>query len=57
MKEIIDLLVLSNHYGVSHEVDTAKGLYKIPYNFSEMKEKIVRIIKSIQWRKTKKHIK
>lgn len=57
MKEIIDLLVLSNHYGVSREVDTAKGLYKIPYNYSELKDKVVRIIKSIKWRKTKKHTK
>lgn len=56
MKEIIDLLVLNKYYGVSHEVDTAKGLYKIPYNLTETKEKFVRIIKSIQWRKTKKNI-
>lgn len=57
MKEIIDLLHLDKHYGVSHEVDIAKGLYKIPYNLTETKEKVVRIIKARKWRKTKRHIK
>ena len=57
MKEIIDLLHLDKHYGVSHEVDIAKGLYKIPYNLTETKEKVVRIIKARKWRKTKRHTK
>ena len=45
MKEIIDLLVREKYYGVSKEVDIAKGLYKIPYNLSDLKDKIIRIIK------------
>lgn len=57
MKEIIDLLVIEKYYGVSHEIDTAKGLYKIPYNYSELKDKVVRIIKSKKWPKIQKNTK
>jgi len=37
IKGIIDLLVLNEHYGVSKEVDFAKGSHNIPYNFRELK--------------------
>ena len=57
MKEILDLLMIDKHYGVSHEVDIAKGLYKIPYNLTETKEKVVRIIKARKWPKTQKNTK
>jgi hypothetical protein len=57
MKEIIDLLVIQKYYGVSREIDTAKGLYKIPYNYSELKDKVVRIIKSKKWPKIQKNTK
>lgn len=45
MKNIIDLLVLRNYYGVSKEVDIAKGLYKIPYSTKECLELFKRIWK------------
>jgi hypothetical protein len=46
MKDILDLLMMDKHYGVSYDVDIAKGLYKLPHTFTECKEKVVRIIKS-----------
>ena len=38
IKNIIDLLQLSDWYGVSHNVDIAKGMYKAPRNWKETKE-------------------
>ena len=46
MKDIIDLLVLSEYYAVSKRIDTAKGMYKLPYNFTEVKKLCKRIWKS-----------
>lgn len=46
MKDIIDLLKLDNYYGVSHTIDIAKGLYKIPYTRKDVKDKFIRIIKN-----------
>jgi hypothetical protein len=46
MKDIIDLLVLREYYGVSKRIDTAKGMYKLPYNFTELKKLWKRIWKS-----------
>lgn len=43
MKNIFDLLQISDFYGVSKEVDIAKGKYKVPYTWKELKEKIKRI--------------
>jgi len=38
IKSIIDLLAMREFYGVSREVDTAKGKYKIPYSWKEAKQ-------------------
>jgi hypothetical protein len=46
MKSIIDLLVLSEYYGVSKRIDTAKGMYKLPYSIVEFKKLLKRIWKS-----------
>jgi hypothetical protein len=46
MKEIINLLVISDYYGVSERVDIAKGKYKHPSNWKELKLFIKRIWKS-----------
>lgn len=43
MKNIIDLLVMSEFYGVSRTIDTAKGKYKIPYTMKEAKKQLKRI--------------
>lgn len=43
IKNIIDLLQYSEYYGVSRNVDIAKGKYKVPYTWKELKEKIKRI--------------
>jgi hypothetical protein len=45
MREIINLLVESEYYGVSHRVDTAKGLYKIPYSYGQFTKLMKRIWK------------
>lgn len=46
MKEILNLLVISDYYGVSERVDIAKGKYKIPSNWKELKKWLKRIWKS-----------
>jgi hypothetical protein len=46
MKDIIDLLVISDYYGVSKRVDIAKGMYKIPYTYKEWFSLIKRVWKS-----------
>jgi hypothetical protein len=46
MKDIIELLVLNDYYGVSKKIDVAKGMYKLPYNFIEAKKLYKRIWKS-----------
>jgi hypothetical protein len=43
IKSIIDLLAMKEFYGISREVDIAKGKYKIPYSFKEAKQQIKRI--------------
>lgn len=43
IKDIIDLLAMKDFYGVSKEVDIAKGKYKIPYIWKQAKEQIKRI--------------
>lgn len=35
IKNIIDLLAMDDYYGVSHEIDIAKGKYKTPTTFKE----------------------
>jgi hypothetical protein len=46
IKDIIDLLSMQEHYGVSKEVDFAMGKYKIPYNWTELKRFLKRLWKS-----------
>lgn len=43
IKNIIDLLVISDYYGVSARVDFAKGSRKIPYNGKQLKQLIKRL--------------
>jgi hypothetical protein len=43
IKNIIELLQIDEFYGVSNRVDTAKGLYKKPSNWSEVKNLIKRL--------------
>lgn len=35
IKEILDLLAISDFYNVGENIDTAKGKYKIPMTFKE----------------------
>ena len=43
LKNVIDLLVISEYYGVSRTVDTSKGKYKIPYTWGEVSKLLKRI--------------
>ena len=43
IKTLIDLLSLDEFYGVSKNVDIAKGLYKKPETLKEAKELLIRI--------------
>ncbi len=43
IKNIIDLLNTGNFYGVSKNVDFAKGSRKIPYNWKQLKELLKRL--------------
>jgi hypothetical protein len=46
IKNILDLLSLDNYYGVSTNIDIAKGYYSIPKSFSDGKKQLKRVIKS-----------
>jgi len=46
IKNILDLLSLENYYGVSKNIDIAKGYYAIPKSFSDGKKQLKRVIKS-----------
>ena len=46
IKNIIDLLVAKEYYGVSKNMDIAKGLYQLPYTWGELWRKLKRILKS-----------
>lgn len=43
---LIDLLQLHDYYGVSKNIDIAKGLYSIPKTFSDGKKQLKRAWKS-----------
>lgn len=43
IKEIVDLLNTSDWYGVSEEVDIAKGKYKAVKDFAEIKQSVKRM--------------
>lgn len=46
IKSIIDLLNISDFYGVSKNVDIAKGLYKYPSTIADAKLLLKRALKS-----------
>ena len=46
IKNILDLLQHSNYYGISKNIDIAKGYYAIPNSFDSAKKQLIRIIKS-----------
>jgi len=43
IKNVIDLLAMNEYYGISRVVDTAKGKYKIPYTWGEVRKQLKRI--------------
>jgi len=46
IKHIIDLLQVSDWYGVSHNVDIAKGIYKGCANWDDVKKQLERVKQS-----------
>lgn len=46
IKNVIDLLNLGEFYGVSEDIDIAKGKYKLPQTIKESKLLLKRIWKS-----------
>jgi len=45
IKQILDMLNLLPHYGVSEEIEIAKGRFEMPKNFKSGFEQIKRVIK------------
>jgi hypothetical protein len=43
IKHLIDLLNTNDYYGVSKNIDIAKGKYAIPYNWKDGLKQIKRI--------------
>jgi hypothetical protein len=43
IKTLLDLLPLDEYYGVSKNADIAKGLYKKPSNWKELRKLLKRI--------------
>jgi hypothetical protein len=46
IKTVIDLLNLEDFYGISEDIDIAKGKYKYPQTINEAKQLLKRIWKS-----------
>jgi hypothetical protein len=46
IKDVIKLLMMNEYYGISKNVDIAKGIYKIPTSFSDARKQVKRIVKS-----------
>jgi len=46
IQNIIDLLTLEDYLGVDKNIDIAKGMHSIPYNWKQGKAQIKRIWKS-----------
>jgi hypothetical protein len=46
IKNIIDLLNMSDFYGINEKIDIAKGKYQIPRSFKQGKKQLKRVIKS-----------
>lgn len=51
LKNILQLLQLHEHYGVSENIEIAKGKYELPTTFKKGKNQIIRLIK---WQSRKK---
>jgi hypothetical protein len=49
MKELIELLNMNEYYGVSENIDIAKGRYQIPYTWKDAWKNIKRRL----WQKRK----
>ncbi len=45
IKQIIELLKTNDFYGVSENIEIAKGRYKAPENLSEIKRNVKRRLK------------
>jgi hypothetical protein len=43
IKNVIDMLAMGDFYGISEEVDIAKGKYKFPKTWKELKQLLKRI--------------
>lgn len=43
IKNVIDMLAMGDFYGVSEEVDIAKGKYKFPKTWKELKQLLKRM--------------
>ncbi len=54
IKHLIDMLQLSDWYGVSHNVDVAKGLYEGCSNWSDVVEQVKRVKESKAYRNGKR---
>jgi hypothetical protein len=54
IKNLIDMLQLSDWYGVSHNVDVAKGLYEGCSNWSDVVEQVKRVKESKAYRDGRK---
>ena len=48
IKEILNLLMMDNHYGQSETIEIAKGKYELPNSWSKGLNQIKRLIK---WQK------
>lgn len=46
LKNIIQLLQLNEHYGVSENIEIAKGKYELPKSFKKNK---IQLKRSIKW--------
>jgi hypothetical protein len=46
IKQIIDIIVMDDFYGVSETMDVAKGKYKLPSSITECSKLLKRIWKS-----------
>jgi hypothetical protein len=46
INNIIDLLNLSDYYGVNKKIDIAKGMYQIPKSIKQGRKQLKRILKS-----------
>ena len=46
IKNIIDLLQVSDWYGISHNIDIAKGMYKAPNSWDSAVKQVKRVKES-----------